>query len=261
MTDHTATKPSTIPAIIETNIMTETPVPAAPVNTGVNLSAMRLPPNYGDGAAATEVLTTPPVANQAALSVEQPNNSASPDPFDPAQFAANSSIHGNVGVVKEFVACPVRKPHKQEFVRTNPDEQYRMLAHIIVLNEERETYLVTPELAAQLPGETKLVTLCLTTSRQGALFLWPIPTPSLEGRDNGWNASARIAASKAADHWVRVMSNMSQQMYDVFTAPATLGTPVWPEKSMRDILSIAFGESFVIRDAGHPVIRRLLGRA
>ena len=228
--------PTTFPLNFESTIMTTTSTPAisTPASGGINV-----PPSNGAPAVS----------------------SAAPDPFDPSQFAANGSIQGTVGVVKEFVACPVRKPHKQEFVRTHPSEAYRLAAHIVVLDEERETYLVTPDMAAQLPGETKLVTLCLTASRQGALFLWPIPAPSLEGRDNSWNASARIAASKAVDHWVRVISNQPQQMYDVFTAPASLGTPAWPDKSMRDILAIAFGESFVIRDAGHPVIRRLLGRA
>ena len=49
--------------------------------------------------------------------------------------------------------------------------------------------------------------------------------------------------------------------YAVSTAPGALGTPVWPDKLMRDILAVAFGESFIIRDAGHPVVKRLLGQA
>jgi len=54
---------------------------------------------------------------------------------------------------------------------------------------------------------------------------------------------------------------MPQGAYDVFAAPGALGTPVWPDKAMRDILAVAFGESFIIRDAGHPVVKRLLGLA
>jgi len=56
-------------------------------------------------------------------------------------------------------------------------------------------------------------------------------------------------------------AHIPQGSYDVFSAPGSLGTPVWPGKTLRDILVIAFGESFVIHDAGHPVIKRLLGLA
>jgi hypothetical protein len=184
-----------------------------------------------------------------------------PDPFDPAQFAASSAIQGNAGVIKELVTCPVRKPNKQEFVRVHPGEDYQLRAHILELKEERETYLVMPALAAGLPGETRTVNLRLAVSRQGAVFLWPVPEPSLDGRETGWGASARAAAINGESNWVRLIANMAQGAYDVFVASGALGTPVWPEKALRDILAVAFGESFIIRDAGHPVVRRLLGRA
>jgi len=184
-----------------------------------------------------------------------------PDPFDPSQFAANSTILGDVGVTKELVICPVRKPNKQEFVRVHPEPEYQLRAHILELREERETYLVMPAIAAAMPGETRTVNLRLTVSRQGAVFLWPVPEPSLDGRENSWNISARAAAISGETRWVRVVANMSQGAYDVLSAPSALGTPAWPDKALRDILAVAFGESFIIRDAGHPVIKRLLGQA
>ena len=186
---------------------------------------------------------------------------AAPDPFDPAQFAAQSTVNGVIGVTKEMVACPVRKPNKQEFVRVHPSPEYQLRAHILELKEERETYLVMPALAAALPGETRTVNLRLTVSRQGAVFLWPVPEPGLDGREMGWHASARAAAISAETRWVRVVANMAQGAYDLHSAPGVLGTPIWPDKVLRDILAVAFGESFIIRDAGHPVVKRLLGLA
>lgn len=186
---------------------------------------------------------------------------AAPDPFDPRQFAANSTVMGEIGVKKELVVCPVRKPNKQEFVRVHPGTEYQLEVHILELKEERETYLVVPALAAELPGETRTVNLRLTVSRQGAVFLWPVPVPSLDGRALGWHTSARAAAISAETQWVRIVANMPQGAYDVSSAPGALGTPVWPDKPLRDILAVAFGESFIIRDAGHPVIKRLLGLA
>jgi len=159
------------------------------------------------------------------------------------------------------VTCPVRKPNKQEFVRVHPGAEYQLRAHILELKEERETYLVMPAVAAALPGETRTVNLRLTVSRQGAVFLWPVPEPSLDGRENGWGTSARAAAISAETKWVRIIANMPQGAYDVHSAPGALGTPIWPDKPLRDILAVAFGESFIIRDAGHPVVKRLLGLA
>jgi hypothetical protein len=184
---------------------------------------------------------------------------AAPDPFDPAQFAASSTVLGDIGVTKEMVTCPVRKPNKQEFVRVHPGTEYQLRADILVLKEEYETYLVMPAVAAALPGETRRVNLRLTVNRQGAVFLWPVPEPTLDGREKGWGTSARAAAISAETKWVRMVSNMPQGAYDLFAAPGILGTPVWPDKSLRDILAVAFGESFIIRGAGHPVVKRLMG--
>jgi hypothetical protein len=213
-------------------------------------------PEFGDEGLAPDLMAdshSPPAAT--------PISPSLPDPFDPAQFAASSSVQGSVGVVKELVTCPVRKPGKQEYVRVHPGRAYQLTTHILELKEERETYLVMPAVAAALPGETRKVNLRLTVSRQGAVFLWPVPEPNIDGREMGWGTSARAAAIRAETDWVRVVSNMPQGAYDVFVAAGALGTPNWPPKALRDILVVAFGESFIIRDAGHPVVKRLLGRA
>jgi hypothetical protein len=198
---------------------------------------------------------TPPYAATTA-----PSASAAPDPYDPAQFAASSTLGGSSGVTKELVTCPVRKPNKQEFVRVHPDANYSLCANILELKQEGETYLVMPGVAEALPGETKRVMLRLTVNRQGSVSFWPVPEPQLDGRDNHWNVSARSAAKRAEEAWVRIIANMSQGSYDLFVAPGDLADPAWPNKSLRDILEVAFGESFIIRDVAHPVIKRLMGR-
>jgi len=181
------------------------------------------------------------------------------DPFDPSRFAANSTVVGDIGVTKEFVTCPVRKPNKKEFVRVHPE--LKLSAHILELDSERETYLVEPAVADVLAGDVRGVSLHLTVSRQGATFLWPVPLPQLDGRDYPSYVSSRKAAQLALTKWVRVVWRQEQSAYDVLSAPGDLGTPVWPEVGMRDILMVAFGETFTIRDAGHPVVKRLLGQA
>jgi len=142
----------------------------------------------------------------------------------------------------------------------HPGADYQLRTHVLVLEAERETYLVEPAVAAALPGETRMVTLRLAVSRDGSVFLWPVNEPSVDGKENSWNLSARVGAIKAETKWVRLISNGGQKAYDIFVATDVDDTPAWPEKSLRDILVVAFGDSFVIRDLGHPVIKRLLGR-
>ena len=205
-------------------------------------------------------IITPEALTAAATIPADPKKSAH-DPFNPSSFRANSTTVGSVGVIKELVICPVRKPGKQEFVRVHPDEDYKLVAHILELKDDGEVYLFKPEVAAALPGETRLVSLRLAASRQGAIFLWPVPELTIEARQSNWHHSIRKAAAMAEKDWVRVIANMPQGMYDIYTAPGALGSPMWPDRTLRDILEIAFGKSFVIEDASHPVIKRLLGGA
>lgn len=190
---------------------------------------------------------------------ESPESLTDANPYDPSKFAVYAGAARGIAVVKQLVICPVRKPTRQEFVRVHPGSEFRLSAYILELKEERETYLVSPTVAVELPGETRVVSLRLAVNRQSGIFLWPVPELSLDGRENGWWTSVRIAAEKAETNWTRVVANMSQGSYDVFVAPGAIGEPAWPDSSLAQILEIAFGEKFIIRSGDHPVIRRLLG--
>jgi hypothetical protein len=175
------------------------------------------------------------------------------------KFTVSGTVMGEIGAEKLLVNVPVRKPNRQEFFRTHEGADYQLRACILELKEEGETYLLSTDLAMALPGETRLVILRLCANRQGAIFLWPVPEPSIDGRVLAWHTTARNAAVMAEKDWIRIIANMSQGSYDIFKAPGTLGNPVWPNKSFQEILAIAFGESYIIDDPAHPVIKRLLG--
>ena len=81
------------------------------------------------------------------------NIDASPNPFDPAALRLDQSFADTVGVKKHLMTVPVRKPNRQDFVRVHPDPEYRLTpAAIIEVKEDREVYLVTPNMAQDLPG-------------------------------------------------------------------------------------------------------------
>jgi hypothetical protein len=72
----------------------------------------------------------------------------------------DQSFADSVGVKKLLKTVPVRKPNRQDFTRVHPAPEFRLSpAALIELKEDRETYLVTPSMAATLPGEFQPATL------------------------------------------------------------------------------------------------------
>ena len=183
-----------------------------------------------------------------------------PDPFDPERLRLSQDFGANLGVKKVIVTIPVRKPSKEQWVRTHPEEAYQLQTGVVELKEEREVYLVEPALWPALSAESTFSPrLLLTTmTRQGVLFLWPIRLPDTSGKVDSWNRSALDAAQLAMKHWVRVVANMSLGGYDVNESSVELPEPEWPDLSFRDILEIAF-KDYVIETLEHPVLRRLRG--
>ena len=83
----------------------------------------------------------------------EPTDQAAPDPFDPASLAISGDMAAELGVKKLLVSVPVRKPTRQEFFRCDPRPDYQMNTAVLELKDEREIYLVTPEMRAAIPGE------------------------------------------------------------------------------------------------------------
>jgi hypothetical protein len=152
----------------------------------------------------------------------------------------------------------VRKPSRQEFFRTHSNADYRLETAVLELKEERETYLVAPELWSEIPTELVPKVLYTTINRQGVLTLWPIRLPGEDGRLDEWNATAHEVAEMAQSRWVRIAANMSLGTYDVFTAVGSLPEPEWPNVGFPEILAIAFRGRF-IETLDHPALRRLRG--
>ena len=181
--------------------------------------------------------------------------------FDPASLRLDQNFAETVGVKKLLNTVPVRKPNRQDFVRVHRDMGYRLTpAAIIELKEDREVYLVRPDMARELPGEFTAATLYTTINRQGVLHLWPVKLPGPDGRHNEWHRSAAEAAELAINEWVRVTANMSLKAYEVFLATGDMPEPTWPDLPFEKILEIAFRDR-IIGNPDHPVVQRLRGAA
>jgi len=183
-----------------------------------------------------------------------------PDPFDVSALRLKGKIADDSGTRKILAHVRVGKPDKQTFFRINSDPNYRIVMAILELKEENETYAVSPDVAGQIPGEIKQVEMRLGVTTQAVPFLWPVPQPTSDGRENPWHRTARLAAEHAETDWVRMVANQGAGCYDIKIAPPGLPDPAWPTENLTQLLRIAFGGGKLIDRIDHPVIKRLLGK-
>lgn len=181
------------------------------------------------------------------------------DPFDPAKLRIDHTSSAALGAQRVILNVPVRKPPPQTFIRVHPDADMRLDVLVIELKNERETYVVTPQMALALAAEAKPVRLYACLPRVGGgIFLWPVRMPDDTGRENAWHVSARKAAEHGMKSWIRVQANMAMGCYDVMTSDH-IPEPEWPNITFRELLRIAFGGGRMIDSLDHPVVRQLSG--
>ena len=92
---------------------------------------------------------------------------------DLANLRLSQAFDVMVGVKKARLTVPVRKPAKEWFIRTNA--KLRVETCVLELKEDRETFLVTPSLWAELASESTFGPRALfaAMNRQDVLFIWP----------------------------------------------------------------------------------------
>src|SRR5262249_40837725 len=185
-----------------------------------------------------------------------------PGPFDPEALRLSQNFVATNGLKRLLLTIPVRKPAKNWFIRVHQDAAYRLETNVIEIKEDQETYLVAPSLWPSLPTESTFGTraLCTAINRDGVLFIWPVRLPGSDGKMDQWSRTAKEAAARATNHWVRMAANMSLGAYDVTVASASLGEPTWPQESFKELLEIAFKDKY-IDTLDHPVLRKLRGEA
>jgi hypothetical protein len=180
------------------------------------------------------------------------------DPFDLSRLRLDQSFTETAGVKKLLTTVPVRKPNPQDFVRVHPSSDYHDDFAIIELKDDRESYLVVPAIARQIPGEFHMATIQTAITRQGNVFLWPVRLPGPDGKVLEWHRSAAEAASHATRQWVRVKANTPNGAYDIFVAESAIADPDWPQVSFQELIRIGFRDRLVDR-LDHPVLKRLRG--
>ena len=181
------------------------------------------------------------------------------DDFDLDNLRLKQDFNETLGVQKMLVHVPVRKPNKMNYIRVLPGEEYRMDIGIVEMKEERETYLVTPDMMSE-PGLYELVAparLVTYITRQGVVALWPLKLER-DGKLNPWHESALQAAQLAEKQWVSVRADMSLGAYQIYVATAELPEPEWPEHTFSELVRLGF-KGLIVDKPDHPLIQQLTG--
>jgi hypothetical protein len=189
-------------------------------------------------------------------------STVAPDPFNVEALKLDQNFEEAAGVRKLVTTVPVRKPHRQEWVRVHPGEDYRGTFAVIELKEDKEYYLVNPKIARELSTEIIKVVIYTAINRAGVLFLWVARLPAPDGRISAWHTSAHEAAERAMKRSVRVQSNMGLGAYEVFFSdnPIPENDPAWPDLPFKELLKIGFQKvGRYVDNFEHPVIKQLRG--
>ena len=202
--------------------------------------------------------------NNVKFQAVDPNNPKSPqetpDPFDLSSLRLNASFLETAGVKKLITTVPSHKPNPQDFVRVRAEPEFRENLAIIELKEDREIYIVHPQILPELLNEVSYATLFTTVNRQGVVSLWPVKLTTPDSKRNDWARSAREAAEMAMTRWIRVKANMSLGAYEIHAAEGEMADPAWPDLTFQELLRIAFRDR-MITALDHPVVKRLRGQA
>jgi hypothetical protein len=180
---------------------------------------------------------------------------------DMERLRARQDFVGQTGVKKILVTVPVRKPHRQEFIRVRPEPEFCFDFPCIELKDDNEVYIVDPGMVSDLAAEVSYRTFYTAITRQGVLFLWPAKTPSPDGGAGvEWHLSAIQGAELAMKQWVRIASNKPLGAYEIVIATDKLPEPEWPPYSFKEICEVAFRNRPIIRSFDHDVVKRLRGQ-
>ena len=180
------------------------------------------------------------------------------DPFDLDALRIDTTPTEGFGVEKLLTRVPPCRPDKQAWFRVHPGAEYRTNVGLIRLDETDEWFLLTPAMAAEMPGEYRAYTLFLYVNKSGDAFLWPIPRPGDDGNWNSWHQSAQEMAELAMSHWIRISSNKNVGGYVPAVAKLDTTEPVWPKQSLKELFMISF-KGKLIDTPEHPIVKKLRG--
>jgi hypothetical protein len=130
-----------------------------------------------------------------------------------------------VGISREILSIPVRKPTKFEHVRVHPT--LHVDVNVIQPKDSGETYLVAPNMQGLLARWVVPITLYFAITSQGAPIVWGIRLPKEGEKEHpAWSTSRIIAHAMA--RWIMCIWNKSINSYEKGWGDVEFPEPIWP---------------------------------
>jgi hypothetical protein len=159
-----------------------------------------------------------------------------------------------------LVNVPIDKPANNLYFRVHPDPEMQLNDSTVLRDSTNSNfYYVVPAMRShpKLVQRLRRVTIALLYIWPGGTYqLWPVPIVG-DSTLASWK-SARAAFELAQKKWTQIVWNQERRDYDVETAEKLDKEPVWPDKSMGELLKLAFADK-VIDNEEHPYVRQLRG--
>ncbi len=163
-----------------------------------------------------------------------------------------------IGAQQVLTVVRVRKPNNQEWFRIHPSEEWRLQTTVLRLKEDREDYLVHPNVRKAVWDEIQPVMLFSAINRQGEVFIWPVRLPRGDGRTDPFMESDMVVAKEAERKWARRQWLPENKAHKILVAQNLLEEPVWPEITFQELIKKAFKDRYIC-DPDHPVLKLLRG--
>jgi len=178
--------------------------------------------------------------------------------FDMTEYLAKPNLDSGIVIRREITTIPAKRPSSQRYFKIHPTME--VTVDVLEWKEEGTLYLVRQDKVAIMFEQTKRVILHLGAYPTGSFFLFPVPQPDARGSQNPWHKSAAQVVRKAKKRWIRIQPDKATQGYIPYVAEGKIPPPEWPDKTMAEILSIAFADA-IIDNEDHPIVKQLRGLA
>jgi len=182
-----------------------------------------------------------------------------PGSLDINSFKISQNYGRTFGSKKLISHVAVGKPVKGRFFKSSTADENSIDVFVYEDKIDNIFYLVSPAVAEVLGSSARAVTLHLAIDRANNPFLIPVPLPDENGDRNSWPQSILGAVVHARGPWVRIESDKSAKVYQVYEAQGVLEEPKWPDLSLDELVGIAF-MGRTINDLDHPKVQSALGR-
>jgi hypothetical protein len=180
---------------------------------------------------------------------------------DLKQFKVDLQAAGLEGAEEQLATATVRRPQPTSFIRVHPGKDMTIN---LALYEGRvgfttDYYVVMPRMLGAMMDlrGAFFAQLYVMVDQFGKIGLWPVKLPT-GGAGNEWYDSALRGAELAKTDWIRIFADPNHGHYRIMKALSSLGEPAFSEKTLSELLELAF-RGKVIDAPDHPVCRRLRG--